>query len=527
MIKIITNLSNSGIQNQSFFSNNGVKISDWFQLILLTLIDASLSGNEKTLENLFISNTADHNSEGNENLTENSFKNNDEILKKNFLENLDQIKLLLAYLLENGVLETYKEDNLSDYKNYETLKSIFSYISKKESLNLENLGIDIEKLSSIEEIISQLLNVKDTQIFQLDQIFDNAITEVVSNSEEIDILAIKENLLRFLGYLNFTENNSSQLKKNIKNESMAKDAMDWFKINGMFNETENLIKTENNTNINIQQNVEKSFQQESSKPYVSVFHPENKYQNDKKGADNFSVLNLKKTSLSINEKVKDLNDNVFIFKNEGVESDILENKNLAIKNKGGFSEEINLYNTLDKKFKLETSLINRVAESNFVNISHTPENVIGVEDIKTVSFHKLPDEFFEIIKDMTFEIQPEGEKKVFIKLEPPDMGFLDLEIKTKNKDIEIIVRVEKPEVMQDIKNSLHHIRASLEESGLNLKNFQLFLGSGFDERALAKNFEDNKKYSYRQELEEIENKNLEEKELIRFYNVNGKYYYIA
>ena len=38
------------------------------------------------------------------------------------------------------------------------------------------------------------------------------------------------------------------------------------------------------------------------------------------------------------------------------------------------------------------------------------------------------------------------------------MGFLDLEIKVKNKEVKIVAKIERVELLQEIKQNLHYIK---------------------------------------------------------------------
>lgn len=180
---------------------------------------------------------------------------------------------------------------------------------------------------------------------------------------------------------------------------------------------------------------------------------------------------------------------------------------------------------------MEENNFQKIFDVSLIKSDFRMENLVKVEHTKIIDFQKFPEGFLEMIKEMSLEIQPEGEKKAFIKLEPPEMGSLDLEIKVKDKNIEIIARVEKPELLQELKHNLHLIKAGLEDSGFNLKEIQLFLGSNFNDKNLVKDFSKEKRnYSQKAEVEdvkEIDKKAFKNWDLLKFYNRNGKYYYIV
>ena len=196
------------------------------------------------------------------------------------------------------------------------------------------------------------------------------------------------------------------------------------------------------------------------------------------------------------------------------------------------NKELSLYDVLNKKFETEVNIFQNLVHNELIKNHLEIGNIPKLESAKVVNFQKIPGDILEIVKDMVLEIQPHGEKKALIKIEPPEMGFLDLEIKVKNKEVKIIAKIERIELLQEIKQNLHNIKTSLEESGLNLKDVQLLLSSGFDNGNMVKNFEkEERNYSeYKtktERIEEIDNKDIKIEDLNKFYNRNGKYYYIV
>jgi DNA-binding transcriptional MerR regulator len=231
-----------------------------------------------------------------------------------------------------------------------------------------------------------------------------------------------------------------------------------------------------------------------------------------------------------NESEEEINGRVLNIRGE-FSNFILSDNDLEVKKGGILKGGLKFYNPLERKFKVEENDFQEIFDAGLMKGDFRMENVVKVDYSKAIDFHRFPEGFWEMIKEMSLEIQPEGERRAFIKLEPPEMGFLDLEIKVKDKNIGIIVRVEKPELLQEIRQSLDLIKAGLEDSGFNLKEIQLFLGSNFNDKNLVKDFSKEKRnYSQKTEVEdvkEIDKKALKNKDLLKFYNRNGKYYYIV
>ncbi len=154
------------------------------------------------------------------------------------------------------------------------------------------------------------------------------------------------------------------------------------------------------------------------------------------------------------------------------------------------------------------------------------DRVGSVHHVRFMEGTRLSNDFLQFVKNLTLEVLPQGEKKAFLKLEPPDLGSLDLEIKIKDKDVRIVVRADRVEVLNELRNNINHIKNSLQEMGLNLRDFQFYLGSGmesgyFDSPEKREN--DNFLNSSFKEVEEVGKP--EPKQVL--VNRNGKIYYIV
>ncbi|WP_028841106.1 flagellar hook-length control protein FliK [Thermodesulfobacterium hveragerdense] len=115
-------------------------------------------------------------------------------------------------------------------------------------------------------------------------------------------------------------------------------------------------------------------------------------------------------------------------------------------------------------------------------VSHLRSNdqhLVNIETVKFLEGDKMSPQFFEFVKRFSAEVLPEGEKKAYVRLEPPHLGGLDLEIKVKEKEVIIVARVEKEEAFRELQNNVEAIRESLKELGLSLKDFQTQLNWGY------------------------------------------------
>ena len=150
---------------------------------------------------------------------------------------------------------------------------------------------------------------------------------------------------------------------------------------------------------------------------------------------------------------------------------------------------------------------------NYGEVSKGPEwkNVESLQgqinpNSKNLRIEALPN----FIKDFVVEISPKGERKALVQLEPPELGKMELNIKVQDKEVEIHLKVEKPETLSHFNQELSQIRQQLEELGFKLRDFQLSLGFSTSERKEYADREGRKteREVKRGETEKIEIKNF-------------------
>ncbi|HFC97074.1 MAG TPA: hypothetical protein ENJ40_01260 [Thermosulfurimonas dismutans] len=89
-----------------------------------------------------------------------------------------------------------------------------------------------------------------------------------------------------------------------------------------------------------------------------------------------------------------------------------------------------------------------------------------------------PGQLSEMIRDLLLEVHPSGEKKARVKLEPPDLGEMEIDLRLHRQEVHLFLRVEKPEAAQELQAHLHHLRQNLEELGFTLTDFRVDLAGG-------------------------------------------------
>ncbi len=89
-----------------------------------------------------------------------------------------------------------------------------------------------------------------------------------------------------------------------------------------------------------------------------------------------------------------------------------------------------------------------------------------------------PAQMGEIIREFSLELQPSGERKARLKLEPPDLGEVEIDLRVHRGEVKLFLAVEKPETARELHLYLPHLRNALEEAGFRLTDCQIGLLGG-------------------------------------------------
>ena len=93
--------------------------------------------------------------------------------------------------------------------------------------------------------------------------------------------------------------------------------------------------------------------------------------------------------------------------------------------------------------------------------------------------HKLTlQELPDFVRNLVFEVHPQGEQKARLELFPPELGRLDIEVRVENGEVSVIGKLENPQAYQDILKEAPVIKTHLEELGLKVKELVFTLTSG-------------------------------------------------
>ena len=91
-----------------------------------------------------------------------------------------------------------------------------------------------------------------------------------------------------------------------------------------------------------------------------------------------------------------------------------------------------------------------------------------------LSLRELPD----FVRNLVFEVYPQGEQKARLELFPPELGRLDIEVRVENGEVSVVGKLENPQAYQDILKEAPVIKTHLEELGLKVKELVFTLTSG-------------------------------------------------
>jgi hypothetical protein len=140
-----------------------------------------------------------------------------------------------------------------------------------------------------------------------------------------------------------------------------------------------------------------------------------------------------------------------------------------------------------------------------------------------LSLRELPD----FVRNLVFEVYPQGEQKARLELFPPELGRLDIEVRVENGEVSVVGKLENPQSYQDILKEAPVIKTHLEELGLKVKEIVFTLTSG---DANLPYHGDRQPKENKDELSVKNNSKLLAQRLPKeetLVNAKGRYYYIV
>jgi flagellar hook-length control protein FliK len=420
------------------------------------------------------------------------------------------------------VIKALEDPNVKKEEFLKKLKEVLRSFYEKEGKK------GVEKFKYFLVVLYENINLYENVDPDLDK------ANNLKTSEGNDIFIKKEGKIQILG----------EFLRKIQEESMEESVKDNKQVKGSI---KGVNKEEESIGIKMTIDTKEPEEIDFIKQ-VGAFRIVKNRKFNKKIDQNDLNFNDKKMFNKIFDKSERVSDenNFSMELKQIVEENKRADKKEALKVEGGFIKrgedelkEVHLKrgetlksNNLNKIIKVEEVSTNReLFLGNYLSghgfkIEDTKQKVSEIEHIKGVKINQV----LEIVKEMVFDVSPDGEKKAILKLEPPELGHLDLEVRVHHKDVHIIAHVEKAEVLQEVKHHLVHIKSHLEEAGFNLKEFQVYVGGGTGggiEAGFGRDYRD-RNQNQRDGVAKINNfKGEEILKKTKFVNTKGNYYYVV
>jgi len=161
---------------------------------------------------------------------------------------------------------------------------------------------------------------------------------------------------------------------------------------------------------------------------------------------------------------------------------------------------------LEKTFKQDDSFTN----DNLLK-HHVIFPPLEVKDVTLVSMEKIevPEIYRQIGRQIMWGLQ-NGQEKIKLFLDPPELGHIHLEIKNDQKSIEILLWTDHPETKQILESNKCYLYEILKNDGFNLEKFELYFQQhmiGFQEHNESLVHQDRR---FQRETTEKEKSSLEE-----------------
>ena len=452
--------------------------------------------------------------------------------------------------VKNGLNFLKEKENTNFYGTWIQLFQNFlkTHFKTLESKNLVNFDGDFEKdlkvlikrfftwlrknfIQEAEPIRNQLeslekaINEKIEEKFKNPQMVKEFSKEIENEDEEKAVLKVikdvfkevihekKEVITKATKFLT-NEKESRQVYEELKVQNLEDD----FKKNSASSaELKNEVK-EAKDKREVLKNWDVSLKEDKSQKFEGILREVKK---EVKSYQKIDQREVAKVKLEHSTR-KDNYSNRFEFKT--VNDNFDEKRVFNESHQRLFKKEFN--GSQEKALKLLSQTYQSLDLNTFVRVIN--------KKVKPFNENGLTSEFLQFVKRFTTEVYPRGERVAIIDLEPPSLGKMHLEVKVKHKEVELVIKVEKPEVLHELQAHIHHIKQGLEEAGFQLKDTTFSLTSSFEGGLLREGFserrEENRGSEAKKETTRIERVSSEEVVEVRekiFKNEKGKYYYIA
>ncbi|MDR2892501.1 MAG: flagellar hook-length control protein FliK [Deltaproteobacteria bacterium] len=102
--------------------------------------------------------------------------------------------------------------------------------------------------------------------------------------------------------------------------------------------------------------------------------------------------------------------------------------------------------------------------------TQSADSSTATQNVRTAVYH---DRIFDQVEQGIIRNAINGSRQITLRLDPPDLGRLTLNLTVQNGEVKALIRAEQSEVTQVVSEQLAQIKASLEEQGLKVTSLEV------------------------------------------------------
>jgi len=128
--------------------------------------------------------------------------------------------------------------------------------------------------------------------------------------------------------------------------------------------------------------------------------------------------------------------------------------------------------------KENTFLLTAQAENGQIN-SDTNINIADKVHPSSQATHRIAlRELPDFVRNIVFEVLPQGKQKAKLELFPPELGQIEIEVRVEDGEVSVVGKLENSQAYQEILKEVPVIKNQLEELGLKVKDLTFALTTG-------------------------------------------------
>ena len=255
------------------------------------------------------------------------------------------------------------------------------------------------------------------------------------------------------------ENKETNKEKNIKHINKNTIDSEIEKIIEKF--TENTKKI-NQSKINLKQNFSKNKEIKTETNVKDIFLKQTETKNE---------LSNKK---NINKKKQEIDEKLIETKSKNENKSINTNKELQVETKTIKPQKTN-HNIKENKIEIT---INDLTNNKEVNLDLKEFKVHKISNMQEIieNYSVIKDKIVNSLENSIKFLINNNENKVSIKLHPPELGKIHIELVVKDNNVEAKINTENHHVREVILSNLEQLKSNLNNSGFQISKFNVEVG---------------------------------------------------